>query len=81
MICRMSTIIPTVAEVKESLTALNHAQLQGLADASGVPFPTLMKIRQGSTSNPGLLTVGKFYPVLPKKAKTVKVNRAKAVQS
>lgn len=51
---------------------MNHADLQALADASLVPFPTLMKIRQGTTENPGIETVRRFLPVLDKPGRKAK---------
>lgn len=36
--------------------------MQELAKESGVPFTTLWKIRDGTTGNPGIETVRKFYP-------------------
>lgn len=47
-------------------------ELQELADASGTKFSTLLKIKLGTTTNPGIETVRKFWPYLkpePKKAR------------
>jgi len=46
------------------LEQLTHAQMQRLAIASGVPFTTLWKVRSGTTTNPGIETVGKFLPYI-----------------
>lgn len=40
------------------------AQLHELANASLVPFTTLIKVRSGETVNPGIETVRKFLPLL-----------------
>lgn len=44
---------------------LSHAQTKALAEASGVPFTTLWKVRTGETRNPGVETVRLFWPRLP----------------
>ena len=61
----MSTPIPSVADIQAQLAPLSHAALQRLAKASGVPFTTIWKIRDGTTKNPGLDTVGQFLPHIP----------------
>lgn len=58
----MDTPIPAVADVQAALRALGHAQMQRLAELSGVPFTTLWKVRSGDTANPGIETVRKFMP-------------------
>lgn len=55
-------------QVREALGKLNMAQLGELSEKSGVPMPTLYKIRQGETENPGIETVRKFMPHIPKAA-------------
>lgn len=60
----MQITIPPVAMVRNRLGALDQGQVRQLAKDSGVPFGTLMKIRHGITSNPGIDTVGKFWPLL-----------------
>ena len=60
----MNTPIPSAADVSARLTRLSRAEVQRLADASGVPFHTLLKIRSGETSNPGIETVRLFAPHL-----------------
>ena len=56
----MAELIPTFETVRERLLKLSHQQLQNLAAGSGVPYPTLIKIRNATTTNPGLVTVGKI---------------------
>ena len=58
----MNIYFPPIAEVRTFLEALGHAQVQELSANSGVPFTTLWKIRDGTTTNPGIETVRKFYP-------------------
>jgi hypothetical protein len=58
----MNIQIPPVAAVKASLLALSHAQVLELSRTSRVPFTTIWKIRAGTTENPGMDTVGKFWP-------------------
>ncbi|MCW1959815.1 MAG: hypothetical protein KIH64_014975 [Mycobacterium sp.] len=60
----MDTRIPAAADVRRRLEALTYSQVQELARASGVPFTTLWKVRDGTTGNPGIETVGKFWPEL-----------------
>ena len=63
----MSTsTIPSAEEVRKALAPLNLKQLEALADASGVPSHTIYKIKRGETANPGVDTVGKFLPLIPK---------------
>ena len=59
----MNIHFPPITEVRSFLEALGHAQVQELSGTSGVPFTTLWKIRDGTTTNPGIETVRKFYPV------------------
>jgi predicted transcriptional regulator len=51
--------------VKEYVAGCTGKELQALAEKSGVPFTTLMKIKTGETKNPGVLNVQKIYPHLP----------------
>jgi transcriptional regulator with XRE-family HTH domain len=51
--------------VKEYVAGCTGKDLQALADKSGVPFTTIMKIKTGETKNPGVITVQKLYPHLP----------------
>lgn len=56
--------IPSPQEVAASLQSLGHAQIQRLAQLSGVPFTTLWKIRSEETEDPRLGTVVKILPHL-----------------
>ncbi|HNB43269.1 MAG TPA: hypothetical protein PLL72_03640 [Burkholderiaceae bacterium] len=56
----MSNEIPSVTEVRARLADLSLAQLDELAAASGVPCPTIYKIKYGQTRNPGIETVRRF---------------------
>jgi hypothetical protein len=58
----MSTPIPSAVDIRASLAALSLDQLDRLAELSGVPLPTLSKIRYGQTLNPGIETVRRFVP-------------------
>ena len=61
----MAITIPPLALIRTRLEAMNQAQIKSLAKDSGIPFGTLMKIRHGTTKNPGIETVRAFYPLLP----------------
>lgn len=58
----METAIPSAAEIRVLLEPLRTAALRRLAEQSGVSFYTLMKIRSGETSNPGIESVRAFLP-------------------
>lgn len=60
----MIITVPPLTMVRSRLERLSQSQLTQLASDSGVPFGTLMKIRQGVTTNPGIETVRKFFPLL-----------------
>lgn len=59
----MRTTIPPATEVQELLRALSAPLLERVASESGVPMTTIYKIRNGTTTNPGLETVRKFLPI------------------
>lgn len=61
--------LPSIDVLKGRLSGLNHAELNALVAVSGVPFGTLMKIRQGDTEDPRLSTVIKIMESLPRRAK------------
>lgn len=61
----MSTTIPSIGEIRARLAAIPLSELDRIADLSGVPLPTLTKIRYGQTANPGIETVRLFIPHLP----------------
>lgn len=58
----MNDTIPSAEQVRAALAPLTLRQLDALAALSGVPAPTIYKIRIGQTENPGIDTVGKFMP-------------------
>ena len=60
----MSADLPTAASIRAALETLTYAQGQRLSLASGVPFTTIWKIRDGITKNPGIETVRMFLPHL-----------------
>lgn len=66
----MKTNIPTAEQIRDKLSDLNLAQTQALADASDVPFTTLLKIRNGTTENPRIETVRQFYHLIDAASKT-----------
>lgn len=66
----MASHIPSHETVRARLAVLGHAQIQQLAKDSGVPFTTLWKIKAGTTENPGIETVRKFWPLLPERRST-----------
>lgn len=60
----MKSTIPASPEVRSALKALTYEQLARLATLADVGFGTLVKIRSGTTKNPGIDTVRKFLPHL-----------------
>ena len=58
----MDTSIPSAEQVRHRLLALNLKQLDRLSELSGVPVPTIYKIRREETKNPGIDTVRKILP-------------------
>lgn len=57
----MPNEIPSPTQVKELLLDFRQIELKDISNQSGVPFPTLVKIRQGTTRDPGIDTVRKLY--------------------
>lgn len=47
--------------VRDHLKALPESQVEALAQATGVPLPTLLKIKYGQTENPRVATVQAVY--------------------
>lgn len=47
--------------VLQRLRAANEADLSRIAKATGVPRPTIAKIKYGQTLDPRILTVQKLY--------------------
>lgn len=52
------------AMVRNKLHFFAVKDLQALSDASGIPFTTLLKIKNGVTSNPGIDTVNQFIGLI-----------------
>lgn len=68
----MDINIPTSAEVRARLAGLGQSDMQALAEASKVPFTTLLKIKNGVTENPRIETVRQFWGHLTKPKRTPK---------
>ena len=60
----MAITIPPLDLIRGRLGKLNQEQLRTLSEYSGVPFGTLTKIQYGTTKNPGIETVRRFFPLL-----------------
>jgi hypothetical protein len=58
----MNITVPSSEEIRAALAPLATAQLQRLAELSGVPFHTLRKVASGETASPGIETVRAFAP-------------------
>lgn len=58
----MKPEIPSAADIRLLLAPLTGAHLARLAALSGVPWPTIAKMRNGETKNPGIETVRKVLP-------------------
>lgn len=58
----MEPNIISAEDVQTRLAPLTMKQLDRLAELSGVPQPTIYKIKLGVTANPGVETIGKFWP-------------------
>ena len=76
----METHIPSAETVRGMLAALSIKQVAALAELSGVPAPTIYKIKNGDTTNPGIETVRKFIGHIAKAAPAV-TNDTPAVPS
>jgi len=50
--------------ITSALSEMRHPQIRVLADQSGVPFHTLLKIKSGETANPKVKTVQALLDVL-----------------
>ena len=74
----MKSLLPPLNDVKLSLSRLTKSELGTLAATSGVPVPTLQKIRYGITENPGYETMRKVLPLVPNHKKREKRGVAKA---
>lgn len=60
----MENTIPSSADVRDRLAGLSRAQLVQLAEQTGTPFTTLLKIRRGETQDPKLETVRSIWSAL-----------------
>lgn len=63
----MATRIPSIQEVRQALLALTREEVRGLCAATEMPFTTVLKIRGGQTTDPGLETVRAIWPHLSKR--------------
>jgi len=61
----MDHTIPSAEQVRQRLLLTDANDLPRLAEQSGVPFHTLLKIRRGETRNPRIETVRMLWPHLP----------------
>ncbi|MBK0112785.1 MULTISPECIES: hypothetical protein [unclassified Delftia] len=57
----MAISIPSSDDVRSLLLKLRQRDLRDVFEQTGVPVPTLVKIRQGTTRNPGIETVRSIY--------------------
>ena len=60
----MNKVMPSAKDIKRQLDAMPSDRLRQIAEAAGVPFTTLWKIKTGETVNPGIETVRRFYLLL-----------------
>ena len=65
----MDSNIPTVEALRRSLNDLSPGQMAALASMSGVPVHTLVKVKNGQTTNPRIETVRAFVPFISKAKK------------
>lgn len=70
----MAYRIPSPQDLQILLKGFRQAELHEIGSQSGVPFPTIMKIRQGVTRNPGLETVRSILAA-PFVAKAIKATK------
>lgn len=52
--------------VKTYLDNCKHSDIQKLANESGIPFTTIIKIKYGETKNPGVHTIQPLFNVIMK---------------
>ena len=62
----MDQPIPSAEDIRAALAPLSMKQLDELERLSGVPATTIYKIKRGETGNPGIETLGKFMPFVPR---------------
>lgn len=60
----MQSPIPSATDVRSKLEPLKLAELEALAERSGVPITTIIKVRNGQTANPRLETIRAIWPEL-----------------
>jgi len=60
----MNASIPSAEQVRAALRRVAPSELAELAASTGVPLPTLVKVRNGQTSNPRIETVRAVWPRL-----------------
>jgi hypothetical protein len=58
------TLLLSAQQVHDTLAPLTLRQLDRLGALSGVPVPTIYKIKLGVTTNPGIETVRRFWPFI-----------------
>jgi hypothetical protein len=60
--------IPSAADVTARLQATTIPHIRLIAKATGIGYQTLIKIRYGTTKDPGIETVRAIWPHLPRVA-------------
>lgn len=60
----MNKLMPSAKDIQLKLSEMPTERLRVIAEASGVPFTTLWKIKTGETANPGIETVRRFFPLM-----------------
>lgn len=60
----MKSNIPSPQQVRDKLAPMSQATLLSIAERSGVPVTTIIKIRNGQTPNPRIDTVRAIWPEL-----------------
>jgi hypothetical protein len=68
----MVTQIPSLGLIRRRLKQYSMAELEELSESSGVAFSTLLKIKLGTTKNPGIETCRKFWSHLKAEPKNGK---------
>lgn len=57
----MTNKIPSTPELRELLQSIKQPDIELMSKQSGVPVATIIKIRHGVTTNPGLETARRIY--------------------
>ena len=55
--CDKLLVMDILKFVKEKVTECNLAELEKVSSDTGIPYPTLMKIKYGETINPRIKTI------------------------